>query len=38
MGSKKELADVIRKYAVEHVSMEAVMKPIIAYIESYKMV
>ena len=38
VGSKKELADVIRKYAVEHVSMEAVMKPIIAYIESYKMV
>lgn len=33
-GSKKELADMIRKFAVEHVSMEVVMKPIIEYIES----
>lgn len=33
-GSKKELADVIREYAAEHVSMEAVMKPVVAYIES----
>lgn len=33
-GSKKALADVIRKFALEHVSMEAVMKPVIEYIES----
>lgn len=34
VGSKKELADMIRKFAAEHVSMEIVMKPIVAYIES----
>lgn len=29
---KQEMAGIIRKFAVEHVSMEAVMKPIIDYI------
>lgn len=33
-GSKRELSDTIRKFAVEHVSMEAVMKPVVEYIES----
>ncbi len=33
-GSKKELSDKIRQFAVGHVSMEAVMKPVIDYIES----
>ncbi len=33
-GSKKELADVIREFARQHVSMEAVMKPIVTYIKS----
>lgn len=31
---KKELADTIRNFALEHVSMEAVMRPIIAYINT----
>lgn len=31
-ASRKELSDIIRKFAVEHVSMEAVMKPIVTYI------
>lgn len=31
---KKAVADVIREYAVSHVSMEAVMKPVFDYIES----
>lgn len=30
--SKEELAGIIRKFAREHVSMEAVMKPVITYI------
>ena len=29
---KKELSDKIRQYAKEHVSMEAVMKPVVDYI------
>jgi len=33
-GSKRELSDKIRQFAMEHVSMEAVMKPVIDYIES----
>lgn len=32
-ASKKELADTIRNFAREHVSMEAVMRSVIAYIE-----
>lgn len=32
--SKKALADTIRQYAVEHVSMEAVMRPVAEYIMS----
>lgn len=32
--SKKELADTIRDFAKRHVSMEKVMGPIVAYIES----
>lgn len=31
---KKELADTIREFAREHVSMEAVMRQIVAYIDS----
>lgn len=31
-ADKQEMADSIRKFAMEHVSMEAVMKPIIEYI------
>lgn len=34
VGSKKELADKIRGFAKEHVSMEAVMRPVVAYIEA----
>ena len=33
-GGKKELSDRIRKFAREHVSMEAVMRPVVTYIES----
>ncbi|MBD5517473.1 MAG: glycosyltransferase [Lachnospiraceae bacterium] len=33
-GDKEELADTIRNYAVQHVSMEAVMRPIIEYINT----
>lgn len=33
VGSKKELSDRIREFAREHVSMEAVMRPVIDYIE-----
>lgn len=33
VGSKKELSDKIRGFAKEHVSMEAVMRPVVAYIE-----
>lgn len=32
--SKKELSDKIRQFAAEHVSMKAVMKPVVDYIES----
>ncbi len=32
--SKKELADTIRQFAAEHVSMEAVMRPVVEYIMS----
>lgn len=32
--SKKELADTIRQFAAEHVSMEAVMRPVVEYIKS----
>lgn len=32
--SKKDLADTIRQFAVEHVSMEAVMRPVVEYIMS----
>lgn len=32
VGSKVELADIIRHFAVEHVSVEAVMRPVIEYI------
>ena len=32
VNDKKELSDIIRKFAVEHVSMEAVMNPIVEYI------
>lgn len=32
--NKKELADKIRAFAREHVSMEAVMKPVVEYIEA----
>lgn len=31
--SKKELSDIIRKFAFEHVSMAAVMRPVVEYIE-----
>lgn len=34
VGSKKELSDKIREFAKEHVSMEAVMRPVVAYIEA----
>lgn len=34
VGSKKELADKIRAFAREHVSMEAVMRNVVMYIES----
>lgn len=33
VGSKKELSDRIREFAREHVSMEAVMRPVIDYIK-----
>ncbi|MDE6994318.1 MAG: glycosyltransferase [Lachnospiraceae bacterium] len=33
VADKKELADRIREYAKEHVSMAAVMKPVVTYIE-----
>lgn len=33
---KKSVADEIREFAVSHVSMEIVMKPIIDYIEGYE--
>lgn len=33
-GSKKELSDTIRQFALTHVSMEAVMRPIVEYIMS----
>lgn len=33
VADKQELSDYIRKFAIEHVSMEAVMKPIIEYIQ-----
>ncbi|MDE6405060.1 MAG: hypothetical protein K2M20_05335, partial [Lachnospiraceae bacterium] len=32
--SKKTLSDAIRQFALAHVSMEAVMRPVVAYIES----
>ncbi len=32
--SKKELSDIIREFAKEHVSMEAVMRQVVAYIDS----
>lgn len=32
--SKKELADTIRQFAAEHVSMKAVMRPVVEYIKS----
>lgn len=31
---KKAIAEIIREYAIQHVSMEKVMKPIVDYIES----
>ncbi len=34
VGSKKELADRIREFAREHVSMEAAMRQVVAYIDS----
>lgn len=34
MQSKKELSDTIRRFAIEHVSMEAVMRPVVDYIMS----
>ena len=33
VADKQELSDQIRRFAVEHVSMEAAMKPIIEYID-----
>lgn len=33
VADKQEMADIIRRFAVEHVSMEAAMKPIIEYID-----
>lgn len=33
-GNKKELADTIRNFAVQHISMEAVMRPVIEYINT----
>ena len=33
VADKQELSDRIRRFAVEHVSMESAMKPIIEYIQ-----